>query len=75
MFDWSKLQSGGFTALSDRGNVFHIMPVDDDPDGRWWCLARMSDGAYFKHRVDNRKKAEAYAEELEVQSMDQICYE
>lgn len=72
MFDWMTLNGSMLTAVSDAGNVYYIVPINEQrPDGPWSCSGLMIDGTdYAPRKCPSRRMAESYAEELEIQSFD-----
>ena len=69
MLDWHKLGTD-WEAISDTWNEFIIKPVvSDHIDGPWLASAHMANGDDHRPRVfESRRRAELYAEELEVSS-------
>lgn len=67
MFDWQD-QRDDVRAVADSGNVYIIKPVDEtNPDGEWTCRAKYWDGGWTSAiTLRNRRRAEDYAEELEL---------
>ena len=70
MFDWQPYMDSKLIASSDMGNCYYITPVDEQqPDGPWTCAGEMFSGTDYHPRLcESRHLAEAYAEELEIQS-------
>ena len=69
MFDWQRFVGSELTAVSDTGNAYYIRPLNEgEPDGPWLCYGLMTNGTdYAPRKCEDRKRAEAYAEELEIQ--------